>query len=178
MLGEDVLATRPRLGPVPWFVLEELLRLAPGRGGLVETSVRELAANLSLNKDTVARALVRLRAEGIVIAQRQGHTPAGRFGRTRYTVTLAARATRFARAEDLPARRNHARLVTSERGTTGAQQLTLLDVVPGCVPAAVAGPRANVDEGCDALAPGVPSVPAVDPSSGSPLPDVAGGRPC
>jgi len=49
---------RRQLGPVPWFVLEELVLLA-GADSVVETNVRALAAGLSLNKDTVARALGR-----------------------------------------------------------------------------------------------------------------------
>jgi DNA-binding transcriptional MocR family regulator len=73
---------RWRLGPVPWFVLEELVLLA-GADSVVETDVRALAAGLSLNKDTVARALGRLRAEGLVAGDLQPNE-AGRFGRGQY----------------------------------------------------------------------------------------------
>jgi DNA-binding transcriptional ArsR family regulator len=83
-LGIDSSAAplRRRLGPVPWFVLEELVLLA-GADSVVETNVRALAAGLSLNKDTVARALGRLRAEGLVASDRQSNE-AGRFGRGQY----------------------------------------------------------------------------------------------
>lgn len=75
---------RRRLGPVDWFVLEELVLLA-GAGCVVETGVRDLAGRLSLNKDTVARALGRLRAAGVVVAEPQAHE-AGRFGRVLYRI--------------------------------------------------------------------------------------------
>ncbi|MGH9164244.1 MAG: hypothetical protein ACRDZW_01875, partial [Acidimicrobiales bacterium] len=58
---------RRRLGPAPWFVLEELVLVGDGEGA--ETNVRSLAAGLSLNKDTVARALGRLRAAGLVVVE-------------------------------------------------------------------------------------------------------------
>ncbi|MGH9154495.1 MAG: hypothetical protein ACRD1K_01245 [Acidimicrobiales bacterium] len=73
---------RRHLGPVPWFVLEELVLLA-GVDSAVETSVRALAASLSLNKDTVARALGRLRDEGLVAAEPQPNRD-GCFGPARY----------------------------------------------------------------------------------------------
>lgn len=76
---------RRRLGPAPWFVLEELVLVGATEGA--ETNVRSLAAGLSLNKDTVARALGRLRAEGLVVAEAQA-LRAGRFATGRYCVTL------------------------------------------------------------------------------------------
>lgn len=74
---------RRRLGPAPWFVLEELVLIGAAEGA--ETKVRSLAAGLSLNKDTVARALGRLRAAGLVVAEPQGSC-AGRFSTGRYRV--------------------------------------------------------------------------------------------
>ena len=74
---------RRRLGPGPWFVLEELVLV--GTAGGAETNVRSLAAGLSQNKDTVARALGRLRAAGLVVAEPQG-SRAGRFATGRYRV--------------------------------------------------------------------------------------------
>ncbi len=63
-------SAKAALGPTAWAVLEELtLGAEQGRDGrlLVTTSVRRLAAALSLDKDTVARALVRLTADGFVL---------------------------------------------------------------------------------------------------------------
>jgi len=80
----DAGVLRRRLGALPWFVLEELLLLSDGTG-VAETNVRAIAAALWLNKDTVARAIRRLRAEGVVVAQLQTHD-SRRFGGTRYEV--------------------------------------------------------------------------------------------
>ncbi len=83
-IDADAGVLRRRLGPVPWFVLEELLLFSDGTG-VADTSVRAIAGALSLNKDTVARAIRRLRAEGVVVAQLQTHD-SGRFGGTRYQI--------------------------------------------------------------------------------------------
>ncbi len=74
-IGAEAAALRRRLEPVAWFVLEELVLASNPTGG-IEKGVRALAGALSLNKDTVARAIVRLRAEGLVVAQRQIHSDA------------------------------------------------------------------------------------------------------
>jgi len=54
------------VGPVAWVVLEELAleRCIGGRDHVVATSVRRLAAAPRLDKDTVVRALHRLRDAG------------------------------------------------------------------------------------------------------------------
>lgn len=75
---------RREVGAVAWFVLEELVLLA-GAGSVVKTGVRDLAGRLSLNKDTVARALVRLKAGGVVVAEPQANE-AGRFGGILYRI--------------------------------------------------------------------------------------------
>ena len=58
------------IGPTAWVVFEELtLGAERGKDGrlIVTTSVRRLADALSLDKDTVARALARLRAGGFAL---------------------------------------------------------------------------------------------------------------
>lgn len=59
---------RRRLGPTAWSVLEELLLASVGPADRCRSSVsvRTLAARLGLAKDTVAKALGRLRCSGLV----------------------------------------------------------------------------------------------------------------
>ena len=62
--GAECAALRRSLGATAWFVLEELaLRATADAAGTltVQVSTRELADALALNKDTVTRALGRLR---------------------------------------------------------------------------------------------------------------------
>jgi hypothetical protein len=56
---------RRQLDPTGWIVLEELLLCANDEGRL-RFGVRTLAGSLGLDKDTVARALRRLRGAGLV----------------------------------------------------------------------------------------------------------------
>ena len=73
--GSACVALRRRLGATAWFVLEELVIGAEvvDTGGLrARMSTRELALSLELNKDTVTRALVKLRASGVITVARRG----------------------------------------------------------------------------------------------------------
>jgi DNA-binding MarR family transcriptional regulator len=58
-----------RVGPTSWAVLTAPAVDAHPTGGelIVRASVRSLAADLGLDKGTVARALVRLRREHLVV---------------------------------------------------------------------------------------------------------------
>lgn len=80
---------RRRLGPTAWIVLEELVSTSQGEADDCYSSatVRSLAADLGLSKDTVARALVRLRTAGIIVA-RQDRTPAGTFATGLYRISV------------------------------------------------------------------------------------------
>jgi hypothetical protein len=73
LVDESVADLRRSLGPTAWFVLEELLwRAETAQGQLqVQISTRELAAALGLNKDTVTRALARLRNSRVVVRLRR-----------------------------------------------------------------------------------------------------------
>ena len=69
------LELRRQLGATAWFVLEELVVHAVAESdGMVraQVSTRELSARLALNKDTVTRALAKLRACGAVTAVARG----------------------------------------------------------------------------------------------------------
>ena len=81
-------ALRRRLGPTSWVVFEELLLASSGSSPCVASvSVRALAASLGLSKDTVARALVRLRRAGLVTAQ-QTRTTSGLFATGSYRLMI------------------------------------------------------------------------------------------
>ncbi|MFN0090198.1 MAG: MarR family transcriptional regulator [Acidimicrobiales bacterium] len=77
------MATRRRLGPVAWAVLEVLVTAADlieGGGVLAEINVRALASELGLSKDTVASALKRLIDGGFVRRE------SARFIRSQYLI--------------------------------------------------------------------------------------------
>ncbi len=152
---------RRRLGPVPWFVLEELVLLAD-TDAVVETNVRALAASLSLNKDTVARALVLLRSEGLVVAEPQP-TDGGRFGAGRYRAGAVPGLQQVAddssrRQPPQPSRHPATLPVPLPNG-----QLRLLDAEPTSQPDHSGRSRPTSPQQHDALAPGVRGVPAVVP---------------
>lgn len=89
MLGTDSVELRRALGPTAWVVFEQLLlasTVTPS-GSRASVSVRSLAAELGLAKDTVARALSRLRRAGLV-RMIQTRTRAGAFAAGSYLLTI------------------------------------------------------------------------------------------
>jgi hypothetical protein len=128
--GVECSALRRSLGATAWFVLEELLLRATAEldGRLVvQVSTRELAEALGLNKDTVTRALARLREfKHIGFVARGGSAGAARF------VVYASGVTRLATNDmdrptlttnEVPARTRPPR----RRGKVLASQLSLLE---------------------------------------------------
>lgn len=85
---------RRRLDPAAWVVFEELLLASTGTGEgcVASVSIRALADRLGLAKDTVARALGRLRRAGLVTA-RQARTDAGVFTTGSYVLSVPASIT-------------------------------------------------------------------------------------
>ena len=73
LIDDAVADLRRTLGPTAWFVLEELLWRADTASGQLRVRVptRVLAAALGLNKDTVTRALGRLRTAGVLVRVRR-----------------------------------------------------------------------------------------------------------
>jgi DNA-binding transcriptional ArsR family regulator len=80
---------RRALGPTSWMVLEELLlrSTGPADACLASVSVRALAASLGLAKDTVGRAIRRLRDAGLVTVVQQ-RTDAGIFDTGTYLIAV------------------------------------------------------------------------------------------
>jgi len=84
---------RRRLGPTAWVVFEELLLASTGTETCAASvSVRSLAGRLGLSKDTIARALARLRAAGLITAC-QSRSSSGVFATGSYLLTVPSSIT-------------------------------------------------------------------------------------
>jgi DNA-binding transcriptional ArsR family regulator len=94
VLTAGTVELRRRLGPTAWVVFEQLLLESTDCGGLcrASVSVRSLAAQLGLAKDTVARALIRLRRAGFVDAS-QSRTATGVYATGIYALTIPTSIT-------------------------------------------------------------------------------------
>ena len=94
VVAGDCGGLRRRLGPTAWVVFEELLAVSTGTGERCSAcvSVRELGRALGLNKDTVARALTRLAAAGLVVAV-QTRSASGVYATGSYRLTVPASIT-------------------------------------------------------------------------------------
>ena len=88
MIAPGARPLKRELGPLVWAVLEDLAldAQADGTGRRVaETSCRQVAEHLGVTPGTAAKALARLRSEGLVDHARQGG-PSGRFGLSVYVL--------------------------------------------------------------------------------------------
>lgn len=89
VLTDAARGLRRQLGPTAWTVLEELLLDATGGEPMVvETHVRRIAEGVGISKDTVARALRRLIAQGVVTRSSGRDARSGCFGRSVYVLHL------------------------------------------------------------------------------------------
>ncbi|MGH9281614.1 MAG: hypothetical protein ACRD0S_01620 [Acidimicrobiales bacterium] len=170
MIGPEAVGLRRRLGPVGWFVLEELAGLA-GAGGVAVTSARTMAATVSLDKDTVARALRRLQNEGVVSRVEQSNG-AGCFGPGAYRLVSVPGLEHVdhSAVEERPPRSR-----TPVPRPSPAAQLSLLD---GAAPKAAGDGQSGGDPPpwqLDALAPPVRPEHACSTRCGG---DSGGGRAC
>lgn len=84
--GDRAAALRRSLGPVPWCALECLIERSDD-GRSVDASVRLVAAELGVAKNTAHRALRALALAGLVAAEQQ-RTDDGRFRSGRYRLHL------------------------------------------------------------------------------------------
>lgn len=88
-LGASAPSVRRNVGPVAWAVLEALTEHAvvDGTTTMSYRSVRDIAADLHLANDTVARALRRLADHGLA-QHRADRSTTGRFATGHYLLTL------------------------------------------------------------------------------------------
>lgn len=79
------------VGPSAWAVLHALAcRTSPtGRGHQTDTNVRELAREIGISKDTVARAVNKLIAAKLIRRSSFTHDEVGRFATRTYNIDLA-----------------------------------------------------------------------------------------
>jgi DNA-binding transcriptional ArsR family regulator len=99
-------AVKRAVGLAAWGVLEDIALDArlDDRGRLVaETNVRRIAANLGLNKDTVAKHLRTLREHGFVLQEEERAAGSGRYEVCRYVLDPAACVERFTVTPTQPA---------------------------------------------------------------------------
>ena len=92
LTGPRVDEMRRRVGPVAWCALE-VLADRPTAGGLVEASVRAVADELGVAKNTAHRAIAALGRAGLVEAV-QARGADGRFASGRYRLHLDDLTTR------------------------------------------------------------------------------------
>lgn len=86
LTGPRVGEVRRRVGPVAWCALE-ILADRPTVDGVVEASVRSIARELGVAKNTAHRAIAALVRAGLVDAV-QGRSAGGRFASGRYRLHL------------------------------------------------------------------------------------------
>lgn len=150
-----VCEVRHAAGPVGWFVLEHLAMHAgvDGHALAVATSVRDLAAAVSLNKDTVARAVGVLAELGLVT--RHQAASGGRFAGGRYVLTLPAGLWLLPSNGEQPLTRQRRAHANSHVRAHDPAQLSLLDLDADEQPAALDGGHRCTSQPSDALAPAV-----------------------
>jgi len=91
VLGPRAHELRAYIGPTAWAVLEEMMQCSIGDGDgdhvVAEVSIRSLATSLGLAKDTVARAVRRLRDLGVLAAV-QARSESGAFEAGSYRLAV------------------------------------------------------------------------------------------
>ncbi len=116
------------VGPISWIVLEEMLQRSTGAGDHVvaKVSVRSLASTLGLAKDTVARAVRRLRDLGVIDAV-QARSESGVFNAGSYRLSIPVACLSVAESPQPSSSAPPAARPPSVRASSG--QLSLLPEV-------------------------------------------------
>lgn len=123
VLGPKAHELRAHVGSTAWAVLEEMMQRSTGDGDHVvaQLSIRSLASSQGLAKDTVARAVRRLRDLGVVDAV-QARVGSGVFDAGSYRLAVPVACISVAYASQPPAA---ASSVRSPSGRRSAGQLAL-----------------------------------------------------
>ena len=134
VLGPRAHELRAYVGSTAWVVLEEMMQRSTGDGDRVvaQVSIRSLASSLGLAKDTVNRAVRRLRDLGVIHAE-QRRSDSGVFHTGSYrldvpTVCLAvdtSTTTNHRRSHPTTHRRTTNTINTPNTNTTNTEQLSL-----------------------------------------------------
>jgi DNA-binding IclR family transcriptional regulator len=124
-LGEAAAWLRRSVGPVAWSVLEAVAEHCEpdGERTVSYRSVRELAAELRLANDTVARALRKLGDAGLV-RHESDRAVSGRFGSGRYVLSLPPNVFELATDPEHPSRPKSA--AKAHPRSSSPEQLALL----------------------------------------------------
>ena len=124
VLGTGSVELRRRLGPTAWVVFEELLLASTDTadGYRASVSVRAMSARLGLAKDTVARALIRLRRAGLVTPA-QARSSNGVFATGSYVLAVPDSITVNRAQSDKPRSSNQPR----SRRSTDSQLVLAID---------------------------------------------------
>ena len=122
VLGPRAHELRAYVGSTAWVVLEEMMQRSTGDGDHVvaEVSIRSLASSLGLAKDTVARAVRRLRDLGLIQAE-QCRSDSGVFQTGSYRLDVPTVCLTVDTSTTTNPRRTHP---TTHRRTTNTPSTT------------------------------------------------------
>ncbi len=117
------------LGPATWVVLETLLTRSTGstEESTVTVSIRDLAADVAMSKDTITRGVGQLRRVGLLDVVRS-RTEAGTFGATEYRLTVPADMFDLGQPADEAAVKVARRPVRTPRSTAPDAQLSFSEI--------------------------------------------------
>ena len=127
VLGPAAHVLRRRVGATAWMVLEEMLEQSDADGRVTAVSVRSLSASIGVAKDTVHRALTRLRDLGVIEAH-QARTAAGGFAAGGYRLSVPAACLSIVGAASpcAPASAPEASCRRAPSGSRASDQLALV----------------------------------------------------
>ena len=117
------------LGPSTWLVLESLLALSTGttEESMVTISIRVLAADVALSKDTVTRAISHLHRVGLLSVVHP-RTTGGTFGPTQYRLSVPTDMFNLNGPIDAPTAHLPHRQIRPSRSTAPYTQLSFTEV--------------------------------------------------